>query len=101
VNNEYLEEFMKDKNPRFIAKPQLKKLLSKSDYKNQKEFADKVGVGEPTISRFDVQTRYDINTLASISRELGIKIDDLFIIEENPDYRGTQRTAQSNKSERE
>jgi DNA-binding XRE family transcriptional regulator len=72
--------------PKFTARPRLRELLSSSGFKNQKEFANAVGVKEPTISRFDSQTRYDINTLASISRVLGVTIDDLFIIEENEPY---------------
>ncbi|HYK74329.1 MAG TPA: hypothetical protein VEV44_14630, partial [Pseudoneobacillus sp.] len=52
----------------------------------------------PTISRFDNQSRYDINTLASISRTLGVTIDELFTIEENNLFRGTQRSTKSNKS---
>lgn len=87
---------MTEKNPRFIAKPKLKELIALSPFNNQKEFAEAVGVKEPTISRFDSQTRYDINTLASISKVLGVSIDDLFVIEENPEYRGVQRTPQSN-----
>ncbi|WP_303984655.1 helix-turn-helix domain-containing protein [Niallia circulans] len=71
---------------RFVAKGRLKELLEQSEYPNQKEFAKAVGVGEPTISRFDSQTRYDINTLVSISRVLGVTVDELFIIEENENY---------------
>jgi len=78
---------MNDKNPKFIAKPRLRELLRENGkFKSQKEFAVAVGVKEPTISRFDSQTRYDINTLASISRVLGVSIDDLFVIEENKDF---------------
>lgn len=81
---------MSEIHTRYIAKPKLKKLLKdkkyKDKYKNQKELALAVGVKDPTISRFDTQTRYDINTLVSISRELGVSIEDLFDIEENPNY---------------
>lgn len=68
--------------PRYIVKPRLKELLAKSKFKNQKEFAEAVGVKEPTISRFDSQTRYDIVTLIAVSRALGVSIEDLFHIEE-------------------
>jgi transcriptional regulator with XRE-family HTH domain len=73
---------MIEKNPKFIVKPRLRELLSKSKFKNQKEFAEIVGVKEPTISRFDSQTRYDIVTLVAISRALGVSIDDLFVVAE-------------------
>jgi DNA-binding XRE family transcriptional regulator len=68
--------------PKYIVKPRLKELLDKSKFKNQKEFAEAVGVKEPTISRFDTQTRYDIVTLVAVSRALGVSIEDLFYIEE-------------------
>lgn len=75
---------------RYIAKPKLKVLLSefesKMKYPNQKDFALAAGVKEPTISRFDSQSRYDINTLVSISKVLDVSIEDLFDIEENPNY---------------
>ncbi|MDL5042010.1 helix-turn-helix transcriptional regulator [Heyndrickxia coagulans] len=64
----------------YIIKPRLKELLEKSEYSSQKEFAKAVGVREPTISRFDSQSRYDIVTLVAISRTLGVTIDDLFHI---------------------
>lgn len=75
---------------KYIAKPKLKAILSQEKYKykyqNQKEFALAVGVKEPTISRFDNQSRYDINTLISISKELELSVEDLFDIEKNPNY---------------
>ncbi|GEM_PF-6999410 len=75
---------------KYIAKPQLKKILSQQKYKDkyptQKDFALAVGVKEPTISRFDNQTRYDINTLISVSKELDMPVEELFTIEENPNY---------------
>lgn len=75
---------------RYIAKPKLKSILaefgSKMKYPSQKDFALAVGVKEPTISRFDHQSRYDINTLVSMSKVLEIPIEDLFDIEENPNY---------------
>ncbi|MDT0160266.1 helix-turn-helix transcriptional regulator [Bacillus sp. AG4(2022)] len=81
---------MAETHTRYIAKPKLKELLKSKKIKekigSQKELARLVGVKEPTISRFDNQTRYDINTLVSISKELGVSIEDLFTIEENPNY---------------
>lgn len=58
--------------------PRLRDLIKDSKYGNQKEFAKATGLGEPTISRFDSQKRYDIYTLVVISRALGKTIDDLF-----------------------
>ncbi|MCP1159450.1 helix-turn-helix domain-containing protein [Bacillus infantis] len=81
---------MAEIHTRYIAKPKLKELLKDKKIKekvgSQKELARLVGVKEPTISRFDNQTRYDINTLVSISKELGVSIEELFHIEENPNY---------------
>lgn len=81
---------MSETHTRYIAKPKLKKLLKskkyKDKYRNQKDLAIAVGVKDPTISRFDNQARYDINTLVSISKELEISIEELFDIEENPNY---------------
>ncbi len=71
--------------PKYIVKPRLRELLAKSNFTSQKEFAEAVGVKEPTISRFDSQSRYDIVTLVSISRTLGVTIDDLFYVEEQLD----------------
>lgn len=50
---------------------------------NGKELAALVGVTEPTISRFDSQKRYDIDVLVSVSKALGVTMEELFIIEEN------------------
>jgi transcriptional regulator with XRE-family HTH domain len=50
---------------------------------NGKELAEMVGVTEPTISRFDSQKRYDIDVLVSVSKALGVTIEDLFTIEEH------------------
>lgn len=68
---------------RYHATPKkLKTLLDAAGIKTQKEFAELVGVKEPTISRFDSQTRYDIDVLVSVSKALGMTIEELFIIEE-------------------
>jgi transcriptional regulator with XRE-family HTH domain len=50
---------------------------------NGKELAEMVGVTEPTISRFDSQKRYDIDVLVSVSKALGVTVEELFIIEEH------------------
>lgn len=91
---------MSEKNPRYIVIPRLRELLSKSKFKNQKEFAEAVGVKEPTISRFDSQTRYDISTLVAISRTLGVTIDDLFYVEEQLDLIDMINEIKNNSSNR-
>lgn len=68
---------------KYKAKPRLKELLKEKGIERQKEFAQMVGVTEPTISRFDTQTRYDIDILVSVSKALGVPIEELFYIEEN------------------
>ncbi|NYV68835.1 helix-turn-helix transcriptional regulator [Bacillus sp. Gen3] len=68
---------------KYKAKPRLKELLKEKGIDIQKEFALMVGVTEPTISRFDTQTRYDIDVLVSVSKALNVPIEELFYIEEN------------------
>ncbi|MEM5009239.1 helix-turn-helix transcriptional regulator [Niallia taxi] len=87
---------------KYIVKPKLRELLKESKFANQKEFASVVGVKEPTISRFDSQSRYDIQTLVLISRALNVTIDDLFIIEENPKFKSEMKLVAkaNNKSDR-
>lgn len=68
---------------KYKAKPRLKELLKEKGIDKQKEFALMVGVTEPTISRFDTQTRYDIDVLVSVSKALNVPIEELFYIEEN------------------
>lgn len=41
-----------------------------------------VGTTEATISRFKMNTRYDITTLFIISRGLNVPVEDLFYVEE-------------------
>ncbi|NSL51719.1 helix-turn-helix domain-containing protein [Calidifontibacillus erzurumensis] len=67
---------------RYKVTPRLNKILEERGWK-QKDLAAKAGTTEATISRFDRQNRYDIETLVIISRALGLSIEDLFIIEEN------------------
>lgn len=68
---------------RYHATPKkLKSVLEEAGIKTQKEFAQMVGVKEATISRFDSQTRYDIDVLVSVSKALKKPIEELFIIEE-------------------
>lgn len=73
---------MKEIKHKYEVKPKLKKILIEKGFSSQKEFAKMADLPEPTVSRFDSQSRYDINTLATISRTLGVKIDDLFEITE-------------------
>ena len=74
---------LRDQTTKYIAKPRLRAVLKEKGITSQKEFAAMVGVKEPTISRFDSQTRYDINTLVSISKVLEVPLEELFIIETN------------------
>lgn len=73
---------------KYKAKPRLKELLKEKGIERQKEFAAMVGVTEPTISRFDTQTRYDIDVLVSVSKALEVPIEELFYIEENEESAG-------------
>lgn len=69
---------------RYKATPKsTRELMKKNEIKTQKELAQLAGVKEATISRFDSQTRYDIDVLVSLSKALDIKIEDMFTIEEN------------------
>ena len=70
------------KNLKYDVTPRLKSLLVEKGYSSQKEFAQLCGLPEPTISRFDSQRRYDIYTLAVISRTLKVTMDELFYIKE-------------------
>ncbi|MGM0807493.1 MAG: helix-turn-helix domain-containing protein [Bacillota bacterium] len=64
----------------YEAKPRLREVMKQKGFTSQKEFASLVGVKEPTISRFDSQTRYDINTLVSVAKILEVSIEELFTI---------------------
>jgi transcriptional regulator with XRE-family HTH domain len=48
--------------------------------KTNKELAQMVGVSEPVISRFDYQTRYDIDELISVSKALEVSVEELFMM---------------------
>jgi hypothetical protein len=39
-----------------------------------------VGVSEQVISRFDSQTRYDIDVLISVSKALEVSVEELFMM---------------------
>jgi transcriptional regulator with XRE-family HTH domain len=67
---------------KYKATPRMNEIRKKQGI-NGKDLAEKVGVTEPTISRFDSQKRYDINVLVSVSKALGVSVEDLFHIEEN------------------
>lgn len=66
------------------VKPRLIKLINerkKIDPSfNQRKLASISGLTEGTISRFDRQSRYDISNLFTIADALGVKIEDLFEI---------------------
>jgi transcriptional regulator with XRE-family HTH domain len=66
--------------------PKLGSILKERDIK-QIHIANDAGVPQPFISRFDSTTRtnYDISSLYSIATVLGLRIEDLFTIEEVPD----------------
>jgi len=67
---------------KYTAKPRMNEIRKERGYTG-KELAVLVGVTEPTISRFDSQTRYDIDVLISVSKALKVSVEDLFHIEEN------------------
>lgn len=67
---------------KYKATPRMNEIRKQKDI-NGKELAALVGVTEPTISRFDSQKRYDIDVLVSVSKALGVTIEELFTIEEN------------------
>jgi len=72
---------------RYIATPRLKEIISeRDDIQSMDQLADWVGVKRPTISRFDSQGRYDINTLVSVMKVLDVNIDELFDIKINEVY---------------
>ena len=68
--------------PKYKATPKMNEIRNQKGLKG-KELAELVGVTEPTISRFDTQKRYDIDVLVSVSKALGVTIEELFKIEEN------------------
>jgi transcriptional regulator with XRE-family HTH domain len=67
---------------KYKAKPRMNEIRKERGI-NGKELAEMVGVTEPTISRFDSQSRYDIDVLISVSKALKVSVEDLFHIEEN------------------
>jgi DNA-binding XRE family transcriptional regulator len=69
---------------KYKASPKkVRELMKNRGISTQKELAQLVGVKEATISRFDSQTRYDIDVLISMSKALELSVEDLFNIEEN------------------
>lgn len=48
----------------------------------QQELSGKSGVPQGSISRFDKNTRHEASHLFSISKALGIPIEQLFIVEQ-------------------
>jgi transcriptional regulator with XRE-family HTH domain len=65
-------------------KPRLSKLLKEKGW-TQSELADKTGVNQASISRFDIQTRHDDRHLFVIAHALDCRIEDLFEVVENED----------------
>jgi transcriptional regulator with XRE-family HTH domain len=69
------------------VKPILRKIITEKRQTdptfNQKQLAAITGLSEPAISRFDRQTRYDINTIFIIARALNLNVEDLFEVEDN------------------
>lgn len=63
-----------------IIKPRLSKILKERGW-TQSQLAEKTGVNQASISRFDTQTRHDDRHLFAISSALGCKIEDLFEVE--------------------
>jgi transcriptional regulator with XRE-family HTH domain len=74
-----------ESNPKYKAKGRMQEIRKELGYSGKK-LAEMVGVTEPTISRFDTQSRYDIDVLVSISKALEVSIEDLFVIEENEKF---------------
>jgi len=67
--------------PQYIVKSRLSDILKERDLK-QKDLAKMADTTEATISRFNRQSRYDIETLVAVSRALNLTIEELFYIEE-------------------
>lgn len=64
------------------AVPQLNKLLKEKGW-TQMKLSEKSGVPQGSISRFDKNTRHESSHLFSISRALGVSVEDLFeLVEE-------------------
>jgi transcriptional regulator with XRE-family HTH domain len=72
----------RESKPKYKATPRMNEIRKERGYTG-KELAELVGVTEPTISRFDSQKRYDIDVLVSVSKALGVTVEELFIIEEH------------------
>ncbi|MEC0671933.1 helix-turn-helix transcriptional regulator [Bacillus haynesii] len=65
-----------------MVRSRLNEVLKEKGIQSQKELAELVGTTEATISRFKMNTRYDITTLFIISRGLNVPVEDLFYVEE-------------------
>lgn len=61
------------------VKPCLSKRLKEKGW-TQKDLAEKTGVNQASISRFDLQTRHDDRHLFVIAHALNCRIEDLFEI---------------------
>lgn len=67
---------------KYTATPKMT-VLRKEQGLTGEDLAELSGVTQATISRFDRQIRYDINVLISLSRALGVTIEELFTVEED------------------
>ncbi|MEH7119068.1 helix-turn-helix transcriptional regulator [Neobacillus vireti] len=68
---------------KYKVTPRMHEIRKQQGIETSKELAEKAGVTEPTISRFDSQKRYDIDVLVSVSKALNVSIEELFHIEKN------------------
>ncbi|PTM52693.1 helix-turn-helix domain-containing protein [Desmospora activa] len=64
--------------------PRLSAILKKRGITHA-TFAEKVGLLQPTISRFDKMTRHESINLFRIAQALDLRIEDLFEVEYDKD----------------
>lgn len=60
--------------------PRLNELLRSKGW-TQMQLAEKSGVPQGSISRFDKNSRHEASHLFSIARALGVSVEDLFEVE--------------------
>lgn len=66
---------------RVVVKPRLNEIMEIKGI-TQEQLAEKAGVSQPTISRFDVAKMHQSRVLFAISNALECSIEDLFILTE-------------------
>lgn len=66
---------------KLIVRNKIPQLIKDRDM-TQKQFAEKAGLTEATVSRLKRQDRFDIATLFLASRALDVSIEDMFEVEE-------------------